>query len=84
MYATLPLSRQPLCSPLGGLVNRMQNDLTASTMMAARGGQGGAGQAYSPRQSLLAQIKVAKAVGRLVIDLHGAINAAPGTADDIC
>jgi protein involved in polysaccharide export with SLBB domain len=68
---------------LNRLADRMQNDLTATTMMAARGGQGGAGQAYSLGQSLLTQIKAAKAVGRLVIDLKAALVAAPGSADDV-
>ena len=68
---------------LNRLADRMQNDLTATTMMAARGGQGGAGQAYSLGQSLLSQIKAAKAVGRLVIDLKSALAAAPGAAEDI-
>lgn len=68
---------------LNRLADRMQNDLTATTMMAARGGQGGAGQAYGLGQSLLTQIKAAKAVGRLVIDLSAAMAAVPGSADDI-
>ena len=68
---------------LNHLADRMQNDLTASTMMAARGGQGGAGQAYSLGQSLLTQIKAAKAVGRLVIDLRATLAASPGSAADI-
>jgi polysaccharide biosynthesis/export protein len=68
---------------LNRLADRMQNDLTATTMMAARGGQGGAGQAYSLGQSLLTQIKAAKAVGRLVIDLRAALAAAPGSTDDV-
>lgn len=68
---------------LNRLADRMQNDLTATTMMAARGGQGGAGQAYSLGQSLLTQIKSAKAVGRLVIDLKSALAAAPGAPEDI-
>ena len=68
---------------LNRLAERMQSDLTATTMMAARGGQGGAGQAYSLGQSLLTQIKAAKAVGRLVIDLSAALAASPGSADDI-
>ena len=61
----------------------MQNDVAATVMVAACGGQGGAGQTYSLGQTLLSQIKAAKAVGRLVIDLRGALNAAPGTPDDI-
>jgi protein involved in polysaccharide export with SLBB domain len=52
-------------------------------MMAARGGQAGAGQAYSVGQTLLTQIKAAKAVGRLVINLKSAINAAPGTSEEV-
>ena len=68
---------------LDRLADRMQNELTASSMMAARGGQGGANQAFSLGQTLLAQIKAAKAVGRLVIDTSAAVAATPGGADDI-
>ena len=68
---------------LNRLAERMQNDLAATAMVAARGGQGGAGQAYSLGQTLLAQVKAAKAVGRLVIDLDGALAATSGTGDDI-
>jgi protein involved in polysaccharide export with SLBB domain len=65
------------------LADRMQNELTASTMMAARGGQGGAGQAYSLGQSLLTQLKAAKAVGRLVIDIEAAKTAPADSGGDV-
>jgi polysaccharide biosynthesis/export protein len=68
---------------LDRLADRLQSDLTAATMMAARGGQAGAAQSYSLGQSLLQQVKASKAVGRLVINLKGAINAQPGGEDDV-
>ncbi len=68
---------------LNRLADRMQNELTASTMMAARGGQGGAGQAYSLGQSLLTQLKAAKAVGRLVIDIEAAKTAPADSGGDV-
>ncbi|MDE2251338.1 MAG: SLBB domain-containing protein [Gammaproteobacteria bacterium] len=68
---------------LDRLAQRLQNDLAAATMMAARGGQQGAGQAYSVGQTLLSQIKAAKAVGRLVINLKLAITAPPGSPEEV-
>ena len=68
---------------LDRLAQRLQNDLAASTMMAARSGQQGASQAYSVGQTLLSQIKASKAVGRLVISLRGAIAASPGTPEEV-
>ncbi len=68
---------------LDRLAERLQNDLAAATMMAARGGQSGAGQAYSVGQTLLSQIKASKAIGRLVINLKGAIAASPGTPEEV-
>jgi protein involved in polysaccharide export with SLBB domain len=68
---------------LDRLAQRLQNDLAAATMMAARGGQQGAGQAYSVGQTLLSQIKASKAVGRLVINLKGAIAATAGTPEEV-
>jgi hypothetical protein len=65
------------------LAERLQNDLAAATMMAARGGQAGAGQAYSVGQTLLSQIKASKAIGRLVINLKGAVGAEPGSPEEV-
>ena len=68
---------------LNRLTDRMQNELLASSMTAARGGQGGAGQAYSIGQSLLTQLKAAKAVGRLVIDVEAAKTAPADAGGDV-
>lgn len=68
---------------LDRLADRLQNDLAAATMMAARGGQQGAGQAYSVGQTLLSQIKASKAIGRLVINLRGAIAANAGSPEEV-
>ncbi len=68
---------------LDRLAIRMQSDIASMSLMAARASQSGATAAYNVGQSLLAQIQATKAVGRLVIDLKGAINAKPGSANDI-
>jgi len=65
------------------LTERLQGDLAATSLMAARGNQGNAAQTYSVGQTLLAQIKSAKAVGRLVIDLKAVIAAVPGALTDV-
>ena len=68
---------------LNRLTERLQNDLAATSLMAARGGQGNAAQTFSVGQNLLAQIRSAKAVGRLVLDLDATMAAAPGSAGDV-
>ncbi len=65
---------------LDRLAERLKSDVTSMALMAARAGQSGATTEYSVGQSLLAQIKATRAVGRLVIDLNAAIHAAPGSA----
>jgi polysaccharide biosynthesis/export protein len=55
------------------LAERMQSDLAVTAMQAAAANQGQAGQALSVGQSLLSQLKSAKAVGRLVIDLNAVL-----------
>ena len=68
---------------LDRLSDRLKSDVTSMALMAARAGQGSANTEFNVGQSLLSQIKATKAVGRLVIDLRSAIDAAPGSADDI-
>ncbi|MFM2289371.1 MAG: hypothetical protein RL684_2514 [Pseudomonadota bacterium] len=68
---------------LDRLAQRLQNDLAAATLMAARGAQGNATQSYSAGQTLLGQIKTARAVGRLVIDLKTAIAANAGAPEEV-
>jgi protein involved in polysaccharide export with SLBB domain len=65
------------------LAQRMQSDLTVTAMQAAVANQGQAGQALSVGQSLLAQLKSAKAVGRLVIDLEAVLNSPVRSPADI-
>jgi protein involved in polysaccharide export with SLBB domain len=68
---------------LNRLADRMQNELTATTMMQTRGGQGGSAEAYTIGQSLLSQLKAAKAVGRLVIDIEAAKTAPEDSGGDV-
>ena len=65
------------------LAERMQSDLAVTAMQAAAANQGQAGQALSVGQSLLTQLKSAKAVGRLVIDLNGLLNEPVGSPVDV-
>jgi len=68
---------------LDRLTERLQSDLAATSLMAARGNQGNAAQTYSVGQNLLAQIKSAKAIGRLVLDLDSAMAGVPGSQSDV-
>ena len=68
---------------LDRLTARMQSDIAATALMAARASQAGATASYNVGQSLLAQLQAARAIGRLVIDLQASMNAKPGSADDI-
>jgi polysaccharide biosynthesis/export protein len=68
---------------LDRLTARMQSDIAATALMAARASQAGATASYNVGQSLLAQLQAAKAIGRLVINLQASTNAKPGSADDI-
>jgi protein involved in polysaccharide export with SLBB domain len=65
------------------LAERLQSDLTISAMQAAVANQGQAGQALSVGQSLLSQLKSAKAVGRLVINLEGVLSSPVGAPLDV-
>jgi polysaccharide export outer membrane protein len=67
---------------LGTLATRMESDLAQASLMAAAEGRD-AGQALAVGQSLLAGLRDAKPVGRLVIDLKRATVAAPGSEQDI-
>jgi protein involved in polysaccharide export with SLBB domain len=68
---------------LDRLADRMQNDLAAMALMAARGGQGSPQQSYAMGETLLSQLKTTEAVGRLVINLDDALKAAPGSANEL-
>jgi polysaccharide biosynthesis/export protein len=65
------------------LAERLRTDLASASMMASRANQGNAAQTYSIGENLLEQIKAAKAVGRLVINLPGVVSHPAGSADDI-
>lgn len=65
------------------LADRLQTDLATAALQSANANQVGAGTALTVGQSLLTQLRSAKAVGRLVIDLPDAIAASPGADADI-
>jgi polysaccharide biosynthesis/export protein len=68
---------------LNVLATRLQNDLSTLALQGAAANQAGAGTALTVGQSLLAQIRAAEAVGRLVIDLPRTAQAPTGSASDI-
>ncbi len=65
------------------LADRLQTDLATAALQSANANQVGAGTALTVGQSLLTQLRSAKAVGRLVIDLPAAIASTPGADADI-
>jgi len=65
------------------LADRMQRDLAVLALRGTAANQAGAGAALSVGQTLLGQLRSAKAVGRLVIDLPGAMRARPGSAGEV-
>jgi len=65
------------------LTERLQKDLATAALQSAQANQVGASTALSVGQSLLMQLRSAKAVGRLVIDLPATIEATPGSENDI-
>lgn len=65
------------------LAERLQSDLAVAALQGSQANQAGAGQALAVGQSLLGQLKGAKAVGRLVIDLDRVIASGPGSAGDV-
>jgi len=66
------------------LADRVQNDLvTLALRGAAAANQAQAGSALTIGQSLLAQIRTSKAVGRLVIDLPRTLRSQAGSGADI-
>jgi protein involved in polysaccharide export with SLBB domain len=65
------------------LATRMQSDLATLALQSAQANQANATQSLSVGQSLLAQLKAAKAVGRLVIDLDQVIASHTGADNDI-
>jgi protein involved in polysaccharide export with SLBB domain len=65
------------------LAVRMQNDIAFVALQGAVANQGGAASALSVGQSLLAQLRSAKAVGRLVIDLKHMLSSPVGSSYDV-
>jgi len=65
------------------LADRMNRDVALLALQAAGANQAGAGTALSVGQSLLGQLKGAKAVGRLVIDLPKLQSSPVGSTYDV-
>ncbi len=68
---------------LATLATRMESDLAQASLMSAQEAGKDAGQALAVGQSLLANLRDARPVGRLVIDLQRAAKADPGSEQDI-
>jgi protein involved in polysaccharide export with SLBB domain len=68
---------------LDDLSDRTQRELAVFAVQAAAGNQSGAANALSVGQNLLSQLKGARAVGRLVIDLPHLVRSGPGSAYDV-
>ncbi len=65
------------------LTQRMQTDLATMALQGAAAGLGGSGNTLAVGQSLLGQLKSAKAVGRLVINLPLLMREPLGSSDDV-
>jgi polysaccharide biosynthesis/export protein len=65
------------------LAVRMQNDIAFVALQGTVANQAGAASALSVGQSLLTQLRAAKAVGRLVIDLPHMLRAPVGSPYDV-
>lgn len=65
------------------LAGRMQADVAQASLQVAQETGKDAGQALAVGQSLLAELRNAKPVGRLVINLNESMRAKPGSEQDI-
>jgi polysaccharide export outer membrane protein len=65
------------------LADRVQRDLTILAVRGTVAGPGGSATALSVGQSLLSQLRIAKAIGRLVIDLPRVMQSRPGSLTDV-
>lgn len=65
------------------LAQRMQNDIAFVALEGSVANQGGAAGALSVGQSLLAQLRAARAVGRMVISLPRLMNSPIGSQYDV-
>jgi len=68
---------------LDQLANRMQNDIAFVALEGSVANQAGAASALTVGQSLLTQLRQAKAVGRLVINLPRLMQSPPGSQYDV-
>jgi protein involved in polysaccharide export with SLBB domain len=68
---------------LDRLANRLRTDIAETALMGIRAQQNSAPQALSIGESLLSQLRAAKAVGRLVINLDAVLRSKPGSRDDV-
>jgi protein involved in polysaccharide export with SLBB domain len=68
---------------LDSLANRMQNDIAFVALEGSVANQTGAASALSVGQALLSQLRAAKAVGRLVINLGGLMQSPVGSQYDV-
>jgi protein involved in polysaccharide export with SLBB domain len=68
---------------LNRFAERMRMDIAEEALESARGNSGASTQAVSIGQTLLEQVKAAKAVGRLVINLPAVLHARPGSSEDV-
>lgn len=68
---------------LQSLASRMESDLAQASLMAAQETGKDAGQALAVGQSLLAGLRNAQPVGRLVIDLDQVLDARAGGSQDV-
>jgi polysaccharide export outer membrane protein len=68
---------------LDRFAERMRLAIAEEALEAARGNNAGSSQSLSIGQSLLDQIKAAKALGRLVINLPAAMRARQGSSNDV-
>ncbi len=65
------------------LANRMEADIALLALQATQAADSQSTQALSIGQSLLAELRNTKAVGRLVLDLQEVIASAPGSFSDV-
>jgi polysaccharide export outer membrane protein len=68
---------------LDRLALRMRTEIAEVALMGVRAQQGAAPAALSVGETLLRQLSEAKAMGRLVIDLHAVMAGKMGSADDV-
>jgi polysaccharide biosynthesis/export protein len=65
------------------LATRLQSDLTLVALQGAAAGQSGGVTALNVGQSLLGQLRAARAVGRIVIDLPRLMREPKGSSEDV-